>query len=123
MKDILNLADANLKKVLFLVLINVTVSHVYACIREMNAEYLMNIFRILEYFRKNRKKLSEKREKTQKVRKCSDEEIFFLFAPLIIVPKGVKKYGFMPQLFLKLINLYIALVRIPVAKFKGLYYY
>ena len=118
-----NLAEKNLKKVLFLVLINIFVSNVYGCILEKKADYLMNIFRILRYLSKNKKQIAEKRERVQKIRKCSDKEIFSTFSALIIVPKGMRKFSSLPRLFLKLINLYISITKIPVQKFKGFYYY
>ena len=92
-------------------------------VRKKNAGYLINILKIAKYFKKNNKKLSDKRNKIQAIGKCSDEEIFSLFSPLIIVPKSVKKFDFIPRFFLKLINVYIFFVKIKVSRLRDLYYY
>jgi len=118
-----NLDKTNLHKVLLLVIVNIILTSIFQFIRSKNVNFLVNLVRIMYYLRSNKKKTKEKRKHTQKIRKCSDKEIFSLFSLLIIVPKGMRKFSGLPRLFLKLVNLYISITRIPVQKFKGFYYY
>ena len=118
-----NLDKTNLRKVLLLVSVNIVITCIFQFLRSKNGGHLANLVRIMRYIRGNKKRIREKRKQVQSIRKCSDKEIFSLFSTLIIVPEGMKKFSALPRIFLKLLNLYIGMTKIPVKKFDGIYYY
>ena len=118
-----NLETSNLNKVLPLIDANIAITHIFKFVETKNVGFLTNLPKIFTYLLKNKKEFQKKRAKIQKIRKCDDNKIFGLFSTLIIVPKGVERFQFMPKLFLTLLNLYLKITGIRVKKFNGIYYY
>lgn len=118
-----NLEEANLNKVLFLVVENIFLTSIFEFMRSRDINFMVNLVRIARYIKRNKKEIMEKRKRVQNIRKVSDKKIFSLFSTLIIAPNEVKRFSALPRFFLALLNLYIGLTKIPVEKFEGIYYY